>query len=808
MSGEKETHEKTLEPRREARKTQLRESARQAWRSPALRRCLTWAGQLILGAALASGRVLGQCAPFGLALVGACGPGAGGFAALLGAVGGYLLTLGLDEALRYAACSILIFAVSFAFYDLSIYQKGWFMPLSAALLDLLTGFATLQPRLRLRPTAYLPLLVAEFALTALSAYAFRVAFTRLDSRREQEEPAPEAALRQQVCLVLLAMAVLISLADVQAAGLVSLGRLLGLWLTLWAGYTAGPGNGAAVGLCVGLAMDLAGQNGWVYALTFGFSGLAGGLLRKKGRFAATLSCVLAGAAAALWSWERLDPVRAAAELLLGGGLFLVTPQRVLDRLSALFSANATPSPAACAAQTAQQQLHAAAGAFAQVFSALKGALGVRTAGQDEDPAVIYDRAANKVCAGCALRERCWQSQYQDTHDLLNAALPALLAQRKLSLDLLPQRFRDRCVKLPSFVAAVNEELHAYLLRRQYGRQVGRSRQAVCRQYAQVAEVLEEAAAAMTAPCALHTPKTRRLSQFLAARELRCQGSVYTGPQGRLRIRLTGPDAAAMADPTAVSALSSALEVPLALTSQTGGETPETLLRQQEPLAAVVGVAGRKKTGNEVSGDACAWFKDDSGLLYLLLCDGMGTGRGARRESELAIDLLEKFLKAGFSPENALKTLDQAFCLRLEEGAGFSTVDLLVLDLFSGAGSLYKLGSAPSYIKQGGTVKALRGVGFPAGMAEEAGAEAAPPPLRVRLGPGDCLALLTDGVFDEQEDDLWLREALMAFEGESPAALADAVVSREGAGEDDKTALVLRVTLRDIGSLPEGDKKAV
>lgn len=820
MAEGKESQGKTLEPRREERKTQLRESVRQAWRSTALRRCLEWGARLALAAVLATGRVLGGCSPFGLALVGACGPGAGGFAALLGAVGGYLLSRGLDEALRYAAGSILVFAVSFAFYDLSIYKKGWFMPLSAASLNALTALATLPDPGRLGPAAFLPTLVGEFALTALGVYAFRIAFTLWRGRREQGPsvaaagvvPAEESTFRQRVCLVLLAMAALISLADLKIVGAVSVGRLAALWLTLWAGYAAGAGGGAAVGLCLGLAMDLASHDARVYALTFAFSGLTAGVFRKSGRFVTTLSCAVAGAIVALWNWEQANPVAAVAELLLAGGLFLAAPQRFLDRLSALFAGDPGASSAAYAAQAAQRRLQDTASAFQQVFSSLKGAFSAKAAELDEDPAVIYDRAANKVCSGCSLRERCWQSQYQDTHDLLNSALAGLLEDRAATAAHLPQRFRDRCVKLPDFLAAVNEELRSYFLRRQYAGQVGRSRRAVCRQYEQVAEVLEDAAAAMAAPYAMNALKTRRLSQFLAARELRCKGLALTDPQGHLQLQITGPDAAALAAPAAVAALSSALDLPLILVSEPTAEDPQTLLRQQEPLSALAGVAGRKKAGEAVSGDACAWFKDDSGQLYLLLCDGMGTGKEARKESELAIDLLEKLLKAGFSPENALKTLDQTFCLRLEAALGFSTVDLLVLDLFSGRGVLYKLGSAPSYLKQGGTVKALRGKGLPAGLSP-ASAPALPEQFSLRLGPGDCLALLTDGVMDEPdgkaEDDGWLRDALMEFDGGSPAALAETIVGHgESAAPDDKTALVLRVALRPATGLSEPNKAAV
>lgn len=815
MSEGKEAQGKTLEPKREARKTQLREGLRRVWRTAALRRCLEWGLRLTLAAVLATGRVLEGGSPFGVALVAACGAGPGGFAALLGAAGGYLLSRGLDEALRYAACSILVFAVSFAFYDLSVYKKTWFMPLSAALLNALTGLVSLQQQVRLHPAVFLPGLLAETVLTALAAYAFRVAFALPRGRREAAPQTDhtgalgaEATFRQQVCLALLAMAVLISLAPLRLMGTVSVGRLAGLWLTLWAGYSFGVGGGAALGLCAGLAMDLACHDGHLYALIFALSGLTAGVFRKNGRFVTTMSCAVVGALAALWNWNTLDTVSGLAELLVAGGLFLSTPQRLLDRLSPLFSGGQAPLPAALSAQTAQRQLRQAAAAFQQVFSSLKGSFSSKTADLDEDPAVIYDRAANRICSRCALRERCWQSQYQDTHDLLNAALPGLLEARQATAAGLPQRFRDRCVDLPGFVTAVNEELRAYLLRRQYDRQVGRSRQVVCRQYAQMAEVLEDAAAALAAPSVSDPGKTRRLRRFLAGRELRCEGVAFTDPQGRLRLQFTGPDAAALTSPAAVDALSSALDAPLVLASSPTEEDPRAVLRQREPLSALAGVAGRRKTGEAVSGDACAWFKNDGGTLYLLLCDGMGSGREARKESELAIDLLEKFLKAGFSPEKALKALDQAFGLRLDEALGFSTVDLLTLDLFSGSASLYKLGSAPSYLRQGGTVRVLRSKGFPAGLSAEGGGVQASP-FTLRLGPGDCLVLLTDGVLADQEgDDGWLREALMRFEGDSPAALANAIVDRGDAAEDDKTALALRVGLRELSSAERPDKAAV
>ena len=208
----------------------------------------------------------------------------------------------------------------------------------------------------------------------------------------------------------------------------------------------------------------------------------------------------------------------------------------------------------------------------------------------------------------------------------------------------------------------------------------------------------------------------------------------------------------------------------------------------------MGVAARRKDGETVSGDAGAFFRTSSGLLYVLLCDGMGSGPEASRESRLAVRLLERFLKAGVDPEWALKTLNSALALRNEEEGGFTTVDLLRVDLFTGEAALYKFGAAPTYLRRGSSVSRVTGSALPAGLA--AGDRVVPDVSRLHLEPGDLVVLVSDGVADRR-DDQWLRAALADFSGGSPKDLARELVSREGpsAGGDDRTALVMRLDRR-------------
>ena len=51
-------------------------------------------------------------------------------------------------------------------------------------------------------------------------------------------------------------------------------------------------------------------------------------------------------------------------------------------------------------------------------------------------------------------------------------------------------------------------------------------------------------------------------------------------------------------------------------------------------------------------------------------------------------------------------MGEALALRGEEDGGFTTVDLLQIDLFSGKSAVYKLGAAPTYLRRGGVVERL------------------------------------------------------------------------------------------------------
>ena len=772
------------------RAARLREEARETGkvvlRAPALVRTAECAIRALLGALLAGANIFGGYAPFGLGLVGASGSGLDGFCAMAGACFGYLAMQGFSEGLRYAAACILTFSIAFAFFDVRPYRRAWFMPLAAAAMDGLTGFIYLSDR-GWTPEGVV-YFITELLLCGASAYFYRVAFSPWAG--EREEPLTS---RQSVCLLLLAGTVLLTLFHLALPFGLSAGRLAAALLVMVSAGQGGVGVGAAVGVAVGVAMDLAAGGLPFYAMAYALSGVMAGAFHRQGRLATAAAYVLSNGLAVLWSWQEGLHVALLYEVFIASVIFLLLPRRLLARAGALSAARTGRDTGERIQAYVKERLEDTAAAFRELYLSMRSVLRPLRP-NDADAAAVFDRAAQRVCRSCSLQNACWQRDYVSTFNALNDALPAMLERGRGEGGDFPSYISDRCLKFPAFLAAANEEVAALLCRRQYRSRVREGRAAVCRQYEELAQVLDAAAAELGAELTPDPAREKRLRQHLAAQGLECSAAAYYDEAGRLRIELEGPGLGQLRRNEGVKRLSALLGLPLRALEE--GRRDRLVLVQGEPLMAVAGAASRTREGQTVSGDMGAWFKGEDGALYILLCDGMGSGPPAHRESALAVRLLEQFLRAGVRPENALRTVSAALALRGVVVFGFTTVDLMRLDLFTGEGAVYKYGAAPTYVRKGAGVSRITGASLPAGLAGGEGGE--PDMGRIRLEPGDWAVLITDGVTAGGEDDQWLRDALRTYRGDSPKELAQAILEGSPGQEtaaDDRTVLALRVGSR-------------
>ena len=197
------------------------------------------------------------------------------------------------------------------------------------------------------------------------------------------------------------------------------------------------------------------------------------------------------------------------------------------------------------------------------------------------------------------------------------------------------------------------------------------------------------------------------------------------------------------------------------------------------FAPEIGLSSRSR--EEINGDKCLWFAGPGQSYYVLLCDGMGAGAEAARESGEAAALLEKMLTAGFPAEYALRSLNSLAVLR--EFGGCATVDLLQIQLDTGKGTLYKWGAAPSYLMVSGQLRKIGTAGPPPGLSHRCREMTD----RLSLSRGEMLILLSDGVSEES-----LLNSARTTPTQQPGEMAAAMLEKGGAGSDDATAVVIRL----------------
>lgn len=755
--------------------------------SPWLARGSHALAHFFLGAVLAGAGLPGGYSPMAVAFVGASGSGVEGVFALLGAAFGAMCFREVAQALRDIAAAVLVYSVAFAFFDLKVYRRSWFMPAVTASICAVTGFLTLSESM-LSARA-----LACYALSCLLAGAgtrlYRLALGAVE-RPSGEELSP----REQGAVVFCGGVVLMALSHVRLLNALSLGRLLSMLTVLAAALLGGPGGGAAVGVCVGLAVDLS-LNEVLCALVLGSAGVLAGAAGRQGRWPCALAFFLAQSLGSLWLWERAPSAPDLLwESLLAAVLFATLPEKPLRWLRSRLLPPTENTGRRW--DWTRERLEGTARAFRAVYDALRENFTTPPRENGEDPARVFERAADRVCVRCALREDCWQKNYQATAGALGDAVNAMLEKGKAEAGDLPQWFASRCVHLADLLTAANRELELLLCRRRCENRVWESRAAVCRQYAELSRVLEETAMECSRELTEEPVRERRVRQYLAGRDIAGECAVFYDRRGRLRLEILTREGTGLSGEESRKSLCQLMGVDLhpARTERERGRT-RLIFEQAEPLAVTAGIAAKKRDGETVSGDAGAWFKGEDGVLWLLLCDGMGSGEAAGRESELAIRLLERFLRAGVEAQPALKTLNSALALRGEAGGGFTTVDLCRLDLFTGEGTLYKFGAAPTYLKKGGTVLKVTGSALPAGLADPQKGE--PDAIPFHLDVGESAVLLTDGVSDGEEDE-WLRQKLLSDDGASPKRLARELLEESlgrDPGGDDKTVMVLRVGSR-------------
>jgi len=210
-----------------------------------------------------------------------------------------------------------------------------------------------------------------------------------------------------------------------------------------------------------------------------------------------------------------------------------------------------------------------------------------------------------------------------------------------------------------------------------------------------------------------------------------------------------------------------------------------------------GLASLAKDGQQVCGDTCSVVDLNKGKVALVLSDGMGSGSSAAAQSGVAVKFLKRLLVAGFDTDVAVKTINSMLLIRSPEES-FVTIDMAVIDTYSGEIEFLKIGSAPSFIKRVREVTTIKSSSPPIGILQQIEIT----PEKSIVVSGDFIVMVSDGIIDVPQKKLdkgnWLANFLRQTVAETPQGLANQIIThaRNMSGNqvyDDMTVLVGKIS---------------
>ena len=209
-----------------------------------------------------------------------------------------------------------------------------------------------------------------------------------------------------------------------------------------------------------------------------------------------------------------------------------------------------------------------------------------------------------------------------------------------------------------------------------------------------------------------------------------------------------------------------------------GRSYDLVILNQKPAFRIQTAARRLSCQEDViSGDNFYIGNLKNGQALLMIADGMGNG--CRKAEEIWGGQLEN---KGLAEKN--------------KGEHFTTLDMLLLDLYTGVGHLVKYGAATTYVCRGNWMECIKSTSLPVGVMEDAGCECS----SKKYYAGDLIVMVSDGVLDsilfENKDD-YMHTLLEALKDEEPETVVEAVIQdiRSVCGKrlkDDATIIVCKV----------------
>ena len=552
------------------------------------------------------------------------------------------------------------------------------------------------------------------------------------------------------------------------------------FLILFFTYKYGVGQGTITGAVCGFALCLRGAplaDVAIYTLL----GIFSSVFREMGRIPTALVYLITASLFGFINQDLTMTLPRISALASAVFIFLLMPQGFIYRIDA---AGGTGKQEQLAAQNLRRIAKARMKVFSDSFLKLSKTLDTITEKQSklkqQEINRIFEDISEKLCRNCDQCSECWEQKFQKTYEA--ACTMFEIAEKKgiLVKEDIPVNFLDECISVDEFITETNRGFEIAKLNHIWQNRISESREVIADQLKEVSTVIQKITGdiyetAQGAPSEEDRVSRRLRSEHISVKEVTIlehsdkRKEVYISAACRDGRCMTAKEAAGIIS----DAIGIKLKVSDASKSVISKEYENFIFVSDTKFKVLTGVARAMK--ESVSGDNFSILNLEAGEFMIAISDGMGTGKDAGEESETVMSLLEQMIEAGFKAETAIKLINSSLVLQSDKQT-FSTIDISIINLFSGMCEFIKIGAAAAFIKRDHWVETITSTTLPIGMFGNVDYDT----VTKKLYDGDIIIMVTDGVLDsmkEESKEEYMEKMIMEIKSNNPQEIANRILDR-------------------------------
>ncbi len=647
------------------------------------------------------------------------------------------------------------------------------------------------------------IIIFEALIAGIITFVLMISSEVLRSRK----PLTLFSFEEMASFVILGVGVVMGLNDVHLLGL-SVSSIICRLGILIAAYLWGSGAGTMVGVMSGIIPSITSS---IFAQSLGMyalSGLLAGLFKNFGRIGVIIGFMMGNLAISMFIAANEAAMMGIWETGAASLLFFLLPETLKEKVTrtSLGRSISNQNEAEPIDSRLQHSLGNRIHHLANVFDELSTTFTAAAQAEHHPQPVayldyLYDELAHGFCDGCNRYQRCWNDDAGQTPGLLLEIFTEAEAEGQVNYDKCPAPFKQKCIHGRELISTVNYLFDNLRMSEYWSGKIDESRDLVARQLKGVSQVVKNLAAEIEVETQVDYELRTALLQACRRQGLSLKDITPTRTQGEeivIDVVASACVDGSECEARIALAISGLMGEKMEVCSKKcpllkGQGTCEFSLRRAFNYSVLNGVA--QVARQEVSGDSYVITTLKEGKELLVLSDGMGIGEPASVQSQTAVKLLKNMLNSGFEKEVALNTINSVLLLRSTTET-FTTLDMVLIDRYTGEVDFIKTASAPSFVKRGQRIMMVSSSSLPMGILHDVEVVSD----KRYLHEGDFILMISDGILEAAMNwngEEWIIKLLAELNENDPQVIAELVISEalrlaNGKPRDDMSAICVRI----------------